>query len=74
MKPIVIDGQSLTIEEITSVARHGATVALAESAKEAINESRKWVQQIVDRGEPVYGINTGFGIFAERRIPAQDSA
>jgi len=74
LKPIVIDGQSLTIEEIISVARHGAKVELAESAKEAINESRKWVEQIVDRGEPVYGINTGFGIFAEHRIPSQDSA
>ncbi|KUK96880.1 MAG: Histidine ammonia-lyase [Anaerolineaceae bacterium 46_22] len=74
MKQIIIDGQSLRIEDVIAVARHGEKVALAESAKEAIKESRQWVEQIVERGEPVYGINTGFGIFAEHRIPSQDSA
>jgi histidine ammonia-lyase len=74
LKQIIIDGQSLRIEDVIAVARHGEKVALAGSAKEAIKESRQWVEQIVDRGEPVYGINTGFGIFAEHRIPSQDSA
>jgi histidine ammonia-lyase len=32
------------------------------------------VLDIVEKGDPVYGINTGFGIFAEQRIPNSDSA
>ncbi len=74
MEPIILDGESLTIDEIVAVARHGVKVKLAESAIETIEESHQWVEEIVKRGEPVYGINTGFGIFAEQRIPAEDSA
>jgi len=74
LKQIIIDGQSLRIEDVIAVARHGAKVALAESAKEAIKESRQWVDQIISRGDPVYGINTGFGIFADYQIPSEDSA
>ena len=74
MQPIKIDGQQLTIEEIVSVARNGAKVVLAESARAAIHRSRKWVDRIIERGEPVYGINTGFGVFAEQQIPSEESA
>lgn len=74
MKPITIDGEHLTIEEIVAVARHGAKVELASSAREAIHRAHTWVEDIITRGEPVYGINTGFGIFAEQRIPSEDSA
>lgn len=74
MEPIVINGETLTIEEIAAVARFGAQVKLSDTAKKTIQESRQWVEEIVRRGDPVYGINTGFGIFAEHRIPAEDSA
>jgi len=74
LEPIIIDGESLTIAQIVSVARHGAKVELADSAKATINEAYHWVEEIVKRGEPVYGINTGFGIFADHRIPKEDSA
>lgn len=74
MNSVKIDGQQLTIEEIVAVARHGTKVELAESARKAIQTARDWVDAIVLRGDPVYGINTGFGIFAERQIPSGDSA
>jgi histidine ammonia-lyase len=74
VQEIIIDGSHLTIEEIVAVARHGASVSLANSAREAIVRSRQWVQDIIAKGDPVYGINTGFGIFAEHRIPTTDSA
>lgn len=74
MTTITIDGEHLTIEEIVAVARHGSKVALASAARRRVEESRAWVEKIVQAGEPVYGINTGFGIFAEQRIPSSDSA
>lgn len=74
MEPIIINGETLTIDDIAAVARFGAYVKLSDSAKKTIQESRQWVEEIVRRGDPVYGINTGFGIFAEHRIPAEDSA
>ncbi len=73
MEPIIIDGESLTIEEIVRVARYKEKVKLADFAKQTIKEAHEWVEEIIERGDPVYGINTGFGIFAEKRIPAEDS-
>jgi histidine ammonia-lyase len=74
VETIKIDGENLSIEEIIAVARQGAHVDLASSARKKIKQSQKWVEQIIKRGEPVYGINTGFGVFAEQRIPSEDSA
>ncbi len=74
METITIDGNHLTIEEIVAVARHFAEVRLAPAAREAVERARGWVEKIIEKGEPVYGINTGFGIFAEHRIPSEDSA
>jgi histidine ammonia-lyase len=74
VEKIVIDGQNLSIQDIIAVARKGARVELDPSARARINASQQWVAEIVQRGDPVYGINTGFGIFAEQRIPSEDSA
>ncbi|MFN2304273.1 MAG: histidine ammonia-lyase [Anaerolineales bacterium] len=74
MDLITIDGKSLTIEDIVAVARFGAEVVLAPSAKVAIQRSRGWVEEIIKQSEPVYGINTGFGLFSEQAIASQDSA
>ncbi len=69
-----IDGHRLTVEEIVAVARHGEPVRLAPAARERMAQSYTWVKHIAQGSRPVYGINTGFGIFAERRIPNEASA
>lgn len=74
MESVKIDGNHLTIEEIIAVARNGAYVELAPEAKVAINQSRSWVEEIIQSGKPVYGINTGFGVFSDIQISAEDSA
>ena len=62
---IEIDGDSLDLQGIAQVARGGYTVAIAEHAKEKITRSRRMVEDLVDRGDVVYGITTGFGKFAD---------
>ena len=44
---IHLDGNSLTLEEVIAVARHGAQCELDEGAKEAVIASRKIVDDIV---------------------------
>ena len=44
---------------------------LSEAAVSAINESAQTVQNVLQRGETVYGINTGFGLLANTRIPPE---
>jgi len=71
---ILIDGHHLTLEEVVAVARRGEQVRLAPAARERLVEGHRWVQAILAAGKPVYGINTGFGIFAERRISAEQAS
>jgi len=52
----------------------GASVALAPSAIPAIEAGAAAVAAIVAKGEPVYGINTGFGKLASVRIADEDLA
>jgi histidine ammonia-lyase len=50
----------------------GARVSLDLGCFAAIDASAAAVRAIVSRGEPVYGINTGFGKLASIRIPDDD--
>ncbi len=68
-----IDGNSLTIKDVLSVSREHEPVQLTPEARDKITTSRKWVKDIVQAGNPVYGINTGFGAFAGHQISAADS-
>src|SRR5262245_46373246 len=63
-----IDGASLTLEQTAAVA-DGADVSLAETARGRIERARRFVEDIVARGEVVYGINTGFGALSDVTIP-----
>ena len=71
---IDIDGHHLSLEQVVRVARDKVTVAISSAGKENIERSRKNLEAILETGRPVYGINTGFGVFADRRIPQEDSA
>ncbi|RRN65141.1 histidine ammonia-lyase [Caulobacter sp. 602-1] len=50
----------------------GASARLAENAWPVIAESAAAVERILAKGEPVYGINTGFGKLASVRIGDAD--
>jgi histidine ammonia-lyase len=52
----------------------GAPVGLDPGCRQAVEAGAAAVQAILDRDEPVYGINTGFGKLASVRIGADDLA
>jgi histidine ammonia-lyase len=66
---LLIDGGSLDFAGLEAVARDGRQVALHETARAAVSASRRVVDAAVARGDVVYGVTTGFGSFAEVRIP-----
>jgi len=67
--PVTLDGQSLTLADVVAVARGNAPVALDPKALDAVRQSRRAVEAAVERGETIYGVNTGFGKLAHVRIP-----
>jgi histidine ammonia-lyase len=52
----------------------GAEVALDQDCRAAIEAGARTIEAIVAKGEPVYGINTGFGKLASVRIGTADLA
>jgi histidine ammonia-lyase len=66
---VYIDGNSLTLEDIISVAINHAKVKIAPEAHEIIEESRKVIEEIISSGKIVYGVNTGFGALSSVNIP-----
>ena len=65
---ILLDGSTLTIEQLLAIADRGETVALADAARARVRASRAVVDRRALGDEPAYGINTGFGSFAEVKI------
>jgi histidine ammonia-lyase len=64
-----LDGRSLTLVQVESVARTAnSRVSLAAAARERVLRARGHVEAIVAAGDTVYGVTTGFGHFAEVRI------
>jgi histidine ammonia-lyase len=65
---ILLDGSTLTLEQLLAIADRGEPVALAEAARDRVRASRAVVDRRAQGEEPAYGINTGFGSFAEVKI------
>ena len=66
---VILDGSSLTIEQLIAIADRGETVAVADAARVRVDAARAVVDRRARSDEPAYGINTGFGSFADVRIP-----
>jgi len=65
---ILLDGSSLTLEQLIAIADRGEPIALSDVARERVRASRAVVDRRARSDEPAYGINTGFGSFADVKI------
>ena len=74
MPAIELTAAPLTIEQVEQVARANASVSIAESTIDAIRRCNAALQAAIARGNPIYGVNTGFGSFARTRIADPDIA
>ena len=68
MDRIILQPGGIPLAELRAIW-DGAPVALADEAWTAIEDSAARVDRIVESGRTVYGINTGFGLLAQTRIP-----
>src|SRR5260370_29741817 len=63
-----LDGQRLSLAQIAAVASGREQVSLTAAARSRVEQSRKVVEQIVDEGRTVYGVNPGFGNLSDVHI------
>ncbi len=68
---VTLDGKSLSIADVVAVARHGIPVALDPQALNDVQQSRRAIEAAIERGQTMYGVNTGFGKLAHVRIPVE---
>ena len=67
-----VNGQRLSLAEVSAIARATEQVALANAARARIEASRRVIEQIIAENRTVYGVNTGFGKLSDVRIaPSQ---
>jgi histidine ammonia-lyase len=66
---IQLTGSDLTLEQLVAIADDYQPVSLAADAARRVDAARAVVDHHADGDAPVYGINTGFGALAEKRIP-----
>jgi len=71
MKTVLIDGNSLTIEDVVAVARNHVQVKISEEAKDKIIKCRKVVEEFVKEKRVIYGVTTGFGALSNITIPQE---
>ncbi len=72
MNNIVLDGNSLTIEQVVQIAVRDNPVGLSPRAVRAVKNSRKLVDSWVESDATIYGITTGFGEFSNVKISRTD--
>ncbi|MBY0516096.1 MAG: histidine ammonia-lyase [Bacteriovoracaceae bacterium] len=71
----ILTGRNLSLKDVVKIARSKHTdthVSIHPDSWQKMIKSRQVVLDIVKKGKPVYGINTGFGALASKQIAESD--
>ncbi|HSZ40830.1 MAG TPA: histidine ammonia-lyase [Trebonia sp.] len=71
MDTITVGTGPLGLDDVVAVARHNARVELSPEAEHEITQSRKVIDDLAGDEDAHYGVSTGFGALATRRIPPE---
>ena len=69
---IVLGAGELTLEQLRAAWADDVTLALDASAKHKVAAASAAVSQLLESGDQVYGVNTGFGQLAHVRISKEE--
>ncbi len=67
-----IDGDHLTISDLVQVARYFLPVKLDKKGIDNLEASNHRLKAALQEDKPIYGINTGYGIFSDRKIKSAE--
>ena len=73
MNKVILDGNSLTLEDFIRIVRGGFRVELSEEAMKRVEKARSFVDRFVQEEKVVYGITTGFGKFSDVVISSEEA-
>ena len=72
MRDVVIDGNSLTLDDAVALSLGMANGVVSDDSKRSMYASRLAIEQIIESDDVIYGINTGFGAMSSVRIEGND--
>ena len=72
MTQIVIGSSPLTLSQLRAVVDAPASISLSDRAWAAVDAGAAAVAAIIETGQTVYGVNTGFGLLANTSIARED--
>lgn len=70
--PLALTGEALDIRDVVAVARNNQKVTITPAAVKRMAAARRVVERHLADGQAHYGINTGFGSLAKKRIAQDD--
>lgn len=71
---VVVDGSPLTVDDVVAVAYRNATAVPGGDLDARMEPARALVERVVANDETVYGITTGFGALANKRIRPEQAS
>ncbi|MBL1213838.1 MAG: histidine ammonia-lyase [Ignavibacteriae bacterium] len=71
-KKLIIDGNSLSLEQIELFVKANPKVSISAEAKTKVKKARKLIDEWVESDKVIYGVTTGFGEFANVSISKND--
>jgi len=71
---MILTPGGVTLEQLERIWREGLAVTLAPEARDGVEAAAALVARAAAADAPVYGVNTGFGKLASRKIAAKDTA
>ncbi len=69
-KKILLDGSSLTRAQLVAIAKTGCKIELDPAQLAKVQRAADFLAEQVKRGEPIYGVTTGFGSNADKLLGA----
>ncbi|QQG35377.1 MAG: histidine ammonia-lyase [Micavibrio aeruginosavorus] len=69
MAVFMLSPGKLDLVDLRRILRQADSLGLPDSCRSAMDNSVKIVERIVESGKIVYGVNTGFGKLAQKKIP-----
>jgi histidine ammonia-lyase len=68
-----LTGDNLTVDDAERILRGRVErLTLAAEARRRVQQARRCVEDLLARGETIYGVNTGFGKLSNQRIEPQE--
>jgi histidine ammonia-lyase len=70
-----LTGTNISIQDVADIAKakNGQVkLQISKASLDRMKQSRQVIMDIVKKGKPVYGINTGFGALASKQIAVED--